>query len=61
MPSGEIVGKAKTGTGLGLMITINAGCATLGTPIFVYIVDCTGSYAIGLQVLAAFVTVGIIG
>jgi len=30
------------------MITINAGCATLGAPIFSYIVDRTGSYAIGL-------------
>jgi hypothetical protein len=31
---GEIAGKARTGAALGLMITINAGCATLGTPIF---------------------------
>src|SRR5262249_30787480 len=28
---GEIAGKAKTGAGLGMMITINAGAATLGT------------------------------
>jgi hypothetical protein len=27
-----------------LMTRINAGCATLGTPIFGYIVDRTGSY-----------------
>jgi MFS family permease len=58
---GEIAGKARTGAGLGLMITINAGCATLGTPIFGYIVDRTGSYAIAWQVLGAFLTVGIIG
>jgi len=47
---GEIAGKARIGAGLGLMITINAGCATLGTPIFGYIVDRTGSYAIAWQV-----------
>jgi MFS transporter, ACS family, hexuronate transporter len=58
---GEIAGKARTGAGLGLMITINAGCATLGTPIFGYIVDRTGSYAVAWQVLGAFLTVGIIG
>jgi MFS transporter, ACS family, hexuronate transporter len=58
---GEIAGKARTGAALGLMITINAGCATLGTPIFGYIVDRTGSYAIAWQVLGAFLTVGIIG
>jgi MFS transporter, ACS family, hexuronate transporter len=58
---GEIAGKARTGAALGLMITINAGCATLGTPIFGYIVDRTGSYAIAWQVLGAFLTLGIIG
>jgi MFS family permease len=58
---GEIAGKARTGAGLGLMITINAGCATLGTPIFGYIVDRTGSYAVAWQVLGAFLTLGIIG
>jgi cyanate permease len=41
------------------MITINAVCATLGTPIFGYIVDRTGSYAIAWQVLGAFLTLGI--
>jgi MFS family permease len=58
---GEIAGKARTGAALGLMITINAGCATLGTPIFGYIVDRTGSYAVAWQVLGAFLTLGIIG
>jgi hypothetical protein len=51
---GEIAGKARIGAGLRLMIAINAGCATLGTPIFGYIVDRTGSYAIAWQVLGAF-------
>jgi MFS family permease len=57
---GEISGKAKTGAGLGMMITINAAAATLGTPIFGYIVDRTGSYAIAWQMLAAAVTVGVL-
>ena len=45
-------------SGLGMMITINAGAATLGTPIFGYIVDRTGSYSIGWQILAAAIAVG---
>jgi sugar phosphate permease len=57
---GEISGKAKTGTGLGMMITINAGAATLGTPLFGYIVDRTGSYPIAWQMLAAAITVGMV-
>jgi MFS transporter, ACS family, aldohexuronate transporter len=55
---GEIAGKAKTGAGLGMMITINAGAATLGTPIFGYIVDRTGSYPVAWQVLAAAIAAG---
>lgn len=57
---GEVAGKAKTGAALGLMITINAGAATVGTPVFGHIVDRTGSYATGWQVLAAAITLGII-
>jgi MFS transporter, ACS family, hexuronate transporter len=57
---GEISGKARTGAGLGMMITINSGAATLGTPVFGYIVDRTGSYAPGWQILAALLTAGII-
>jgi MFS family permease len=58
---GEIAGKDRTGAGLGMMITINAAAATVGTPIFGYIVDRTGSYAIGWQALAATICVGIFG
>lgn len=58
---GEISGKARTGAGLGMMITINAGAATLGTPLFGYIVDRTGSYGMAWQILAALVTLGIVG
>ena len=43
-----------------MMITINAGAATLGTPIFGYIVDRTGSYPIAGQVLAAAIAVGML-
>ena len=58
---GEIAGKARTGAGLGMMITINAAAATLGTPVFGHIVDRTGSYAVGWQVLALAIAVGIVG
>jgi sugar phosphate permease len=58
---GEIAGKARTGAGLGMMIAINSGAATLGTPIFGYIVDRTGSYALAWQTLAMTVSVGVVG
>lgn len=58
---GEMAGKARTGTALGMMITINAGCATLGTPLFGYIVDRSGSYPIAWQALAGALALGIFG
>src|SRR5438105_10914125 len=58
---GELAGKSKTGAALGLMITINAACATVGTPLFGYIVDRTGSYAIAWQMLAGALAIGIVG
>jgi ACS family hexuronate transporter-like MFS transporter len=58
---GELAGKAKTGSALGMMITINAASATVGTPAFGYIVDRTGSYTIAWQVLAVVLALGIIG
>lgn len=58
---GELAGKAKTGTALGMMITINATAATLGTPLFGYIVDRTGSYPVAWQALAGGLGLGIIG
>jgi MFS family permease len=58
---GEIAGKARAGAGLGMMITINAACATLGTPLFGYIVDRTGSYPVGWRVVAATLAVGVFG
>jgi ACS family hexuronate transporter-like MFS transporter len=58
---GEIAGRSRTGAGLGMMITINAGAATLGTPMFGYIVDNTGSYAVAWQVLAVTIAIGLVG
>jgi MFS family permease len=57
---GEISGKARTGAGLGMMITINAAAATVGTPVFGYIVDQTGSYPAAWQILAGAIVVGIL-
>jgi ACS family hexuronate transporter-like MFS transporter len=57
---GELAGKARTGAGLGMMITINAAAATVGTPVFGYIVDRTGSYPIGWSVLAATISAGVV-
>lgn len=58
---GEIAGRSRTGAGLGMMITINAACATLGTPLFGYLVDRSGSYPTGWQALAATLAAGVIG
>ncbi len=58
---GELAGKARTGTALGMMITINAAAATLGTPLFGYLVDRSGSYAIAWQALAGILGIGIVG
>ncbi len=55
---GELAGRARTGAALGLMITINAAAATLGTPLFGFIVDRSGSYGIAWQALAGAVAVG---
>ena len=58
---GELAGKARTGSALGMMITINAACATLGTPLFGYIVDRTGSYPMAWMLLAAALGAGVVG
>ena len=58
---GELAGRARTGAALGLMITINAGAATLGTPLFGFIVDRSESYAMAWQALAGAVAVGCVG
>jgi MFS family permease len=58
---GELAGTTRTGAAMGLMITINAAAATLGTPLFGYIVDRTGSYAVAWQTLAAAIALGCVG
>jgi MFS transporter, ACS family, hexuronate transporter len=58
---GELAGRARTGAALGLMITINAGAATLGTPLFGFVVDKSESYAIAWQALAGAVAAGCLG
>jgi len=55
---GELAGTTRTGVAMGLMITINAAAATLGTPLFGYIVDRTGSYALAWQCLAGVIALG---
>jgi ACS family hexuronate transporter-like MFS transporter len=58
---GELAGKTRTGAAMGIMITINAGAATIGTPLFGYIVDKTGSYPIAWQALAGAIAFGCVG
>lgn len=58
---GELAGTSRTGMAMGLMITINAAAATLGTPLFGYIVDRTGSYALAWQCLAGAIALGCVG
>jgi sugar phosphate permease len=55
---GEMAGQAKTGTALGLMITINSVGTVLGTPLFGYVVDLTGSYPIAWRALSGTILLG---
>jgi sugar phosphate permease len=55
---GELAGQARAGAALGLMVTINAAAATLGTPLFGFIVDRSESYAVAWQALAGTVALG---
>ena len=58
---GQPAGATRTGVAMGLMITINAAAATVGTPLFGYIVDRSGSYSLAWQVLAGMIIVGCVG
>jgi sugar phosphate permease len=58
---GELAGSTRTGAAMGLMITINAAAATLGTPLFGYLVDRTGSYAVAWRALAGSIAAGCAG
>ena len=54
----ELAGKARTGTALGVVLTVNSVGAIIGTPSFGYLVDSTGSYSIAWQALAAILLLG---
>ncbi len=54
----EIAGQSRAGMALGLMITINAMGTVVGTPLFGYIVDATGSYVVAWQALAGVLALG---
>lgn len=58
---GELAGTTRTGAAMGLMITINAAAATVGTPLFGYIVDRTNSYPMAWKFLAGAVGLGCVG
>ncbi len=55
---GELAGQAKTGTALGVMITINSVGTILGTPLFGYLVDITGSYPVAWRALSGTILLG---
>jgi cyanate permease len=56
---GELGGKARAGTALGTMVTVNAAAATLGPPLFGYLADRTGSYSTSWLALAATLFLGV--
>ncbi len=58
---GELAGTTRTGIAMGLMISINAAAATLGTPLFGYIVDRTDSYPLAWQILGGAIGLGCLG
>lgn len=57
---GELAGRAQTGAALGIVITINSIGAIVGTPLFGYLVDATGSYPAAWYALAAVILLGIL-
>jgi MFS family permease len=56
----EIAGSGRTGAALGVVLTFNAVGTIIGTPLFGYLVDVTGSYATAWMTLAAMILVGIV-
>ena len=57
---GELAGGARTGAALGIVISVNSLGAILGTPLFGYLVDRSGSYAIAWSALGTTVLVGVL-
>lgn len=56
----EIAGSGRTGAALGVVLTFNSIGTIVGTPLFGYLVDVTGSYATAWIALAAMILVGIV-
>jgi len=56
----EIAGQGRTGAALGLLITFNSVGTIVGTPLFGYLVDVTGSYADAWIALAGVIFAGIV-
>lgn len=56
----EIAGQGRTGAALGLLITFNSIGTIIGTPLFGYLVDITGTYAAAWRALAAVILAGIL-
>jgi predicted MFS family arabinose efflux permease len=56
----EIAGQGRTGVALGLLITFNSIGTIIGTPLFGYLVDITGTYAAAWRALAAVILAGIL-
>ena len=56
----EIAGHGRTGAALGLLITFNSIGTIVGTPLFGYLVDVTGTYAAAWGALAAVIFTGIL-
>jgi len=56
----ELAGKARTGTALGIVLTINSVGAIFGTPLFGYVVDVSGSYSSAWLALAGTMFLGVL-
>jgi hypothetical protein len=57
---GEFAGTTRAGIAIGTMPRINSAAA-LGTPLFGYFVDRTGSYLHAWQILAAEIAIAVLG
>ncbi len=57
---GELAGSARTGSALGIVISVNSLGAILGTPLFGYLVDKTGSYPVAWSALGVTVLIGVL-
>jgi MFS family permease len=57
---GEIAGKARTGSALGIVITVNSVGTIFGTPLFGRLVDVTDSYSIAWNALSGTILLGIL-